>query len=61
MENEPKVTDVPGQIFEKFLKELKSANVADEVIERLRVALLTDRNITEANLKSAIFLNQPES
>ena len=61
MEDEQIITDVPSQIFEKFLEELKIAKVPDEIIGRLRATLLTERSITETAIKAAIFPNQPHT
>jgi hypothetical protein len=61
MANEQIVTDIPSQIFEKFLEELKVSGVSNEIIERLSTTLLAERNVTETAIKLAIFPNQPES
>ena len=61
MPNEQIVTDVPSQIFEKFLEELKLSGVSDEIIERLRTPFLKKRNITETAIKLAIFPHPPKS
>jgi hypothetical protein len=50
-------TDVPGQIFEKFVEELKVSGFADEALERFRKTFLKERNITETAIKTTIFPN----
>jgi hypothetical protein len=51
----PNATDLPAQVFEQFLIDLVSAGIPEEVIARLRKALLEDRAFTDAALKQAVF------
>jgi hypothetical protein len=46
--------DIPGQVFEKFLKALDSSDVSPEVIARLRKTLLDDQTFTDSALKVAV-------
>lgn len=50
-------TDVPRQIFEKFVEELKAIGLADEALERYRKTFIEERNITEIAIKTTIFPN----
>ena len=57
IQNHLTVTDVPSQIFENFLEELKEAKISDEIIKGLRMTMIQERNITEATIRSAMFPN----
>lgn len=50
-------SDVPKQVFVKFLQSLGDAGISVELIERLRKTLLEDNKFTERALKEAV---QPE-
>lgn len=47
-------SDVPAQVFEKFLQALGGAGASAELVARLRKALLEDRTFTERALRSAV-------
>ncbi len=47
-------SDVPAQVFEKFLQALGDASVSAELVARLRKALLEDRTFTERTLTAAV-------
>jgi len=54
----PKVqglSDVPALVFETFLEALRQAGGADDLIIRLRKALLEEKKFTERALKNAVF------
>lgn len=46
--------DVPVEVFDKFLNALQEANLPEEVVYRLRVVLLEERNFTDRALKAAV-------
>lgn len=50
--NQP--TSVPDQVFEGFLKALTDKEMPEDLIERLRTALIEKRSFTERALKAAI-------
>jgi hypothetical protein len=52
-------TDVPAQVFGKFLEALESGGVSAEVIARLRKTLLEDRAFTERALREAVLSEEP--
>lgn len=52
-------SDIPEQVFEKFLQALGEAGVSVEVVSRLRKALLEDKAFTERSLKVAIAGEEP--
>ncbi|MGE3787502.1 MAG: hypothetical protein AB7H03_12740 [Nitrospirales bacterium] len=54
-----KFLTVPLQVFEQFLQALKDAGESDEIINRLRKALLDDKTFTEPALKKAVFDEEP--
>ncbi len=47
-------SDVPAQVFEKFLQALGDASVSTELVARLRKALLEERTFTERTLTAAV-------
>jgi hypothetical protein len=47
-------SDVPAQVFEKFLEALGDAGESAELVARLRKALLEEKKFTERALKEAI-------
>ncbi len=47
-------SDVPAQVFEKFLQALGDASVSAELVARLRKALLEERTFTERTLTAAV-------
>ena len=49
------MSDVPTQVFEKFLQALGDADTSVELIDRLRKTLLEDEKLTEGALKKALF------
>jgi hypothetical protein len=52
-------TDVPAQVFEKFLQELAAAGVSTELVKRLHKVLLEEKVFTERALTAAIFGEEP--
>jgi hypothetical protein len=52
-------TDVPAQVFEKFLQALEVSGVSAELIARLRKTLLEDKTFTERALKEAVLGEEP--
>ena len=52
-------TDVPAQVFEKFLQALEGTGVSAELIARLRKTLLVDKAFTERALKEAVLAEEP--
>jgi len=55
----PKATDVPAQVFERFLADLTAAEMPAEVVARLRKTLIDDSNFSETALRQAIFGEEP--
>jgi hypothetical protein len=51
-------TDVPTQVFEKFLQALEGSGVSAELIARLRKTLLEDKAFTERALKEAVLAEE---
>ncbi len=49
------VQDVPQKIFEKFLEELKNVEVSSDVVDRLKVVILSEDTPSEQTLKTALF------
>lgn len=49
-----KATDVPIQIFQKFLAELEANGVSAEVVARLRKTLLEEQKLTQNALRAAV-------
>ena len=48
-------SDIPKQIFGKFLEELKSIEIPTEITGRLESVLLKKENPNEMNIKTALF------
>ena len=48
-------SDIPKQIFGKFLEELKSTDIPTELIVRLENVLLKKETPNEADIKTALF------
>jgi len=53
-------SDVPGQVFLKFLQALNDADVPDELVARLRKTLLKEKKFTERALKEAVLPEEPQ-
>jgi hypothetical protein len=47
-------SDVPTQVFEKFLEAVRDAKLSDELISRLHKVLLEDQSFTESALRGAV-------
>jgi len=47
-------TDIPGQIFGKFLEALGGTDISPDLIARLRKALLEDKTFSDRALKAAV-------
>jgi hypothetical protein len=52
-------SDVPAQVFEKFLQALGGSAVSAELIARLRKVLLEDKTFTERALREAVLAEEP--
>ena len=52
-------TDVPAQVFEKFLRALAGVGVSAELVVRLRKTLLEEQTFTERALTAAILGEEP--
>jgi len=52
-------SDVPAQVFEKFLQDLRDAGASAELVARLRKALLEEKKFTERALKEAVLPEEP--
>ena len=52
-------SDVPAQVFEKFIQTLEEAALSAELITRFRKTLLEDQAFTERALKDAVFGEEP--
>ena len=52
-------TDVPAQVFEKFLQALEGSRVSAGLVARLRKTLLEDKTFTERALKEAVLSEEP--
>lgn len=48
------IPDVPTQVFEKFLEDLRDTGVSVDLVARLRKTLLEDKKFTEHALKEAV-------
>ena len=53
-----KVTDLPAQVFEKFLQNLTGAGIPDELVTQLHKTLLEERAFTEKALKKVVLGDQ---
>lgn len=47
--------EVPGQVFESFLAALAQADLSADLIARLRINLIEDKDLTERALTAALF------
>lgn len=47
-------SDVPGQVFEEFLRELTSKNVPASVVDSLKTTI-SEEDFTESAVKKALF------
>ena len=54
-----RTSDVPVQVFEKFLQALREAGASAELVARLRKTLLEDKKFTERALKEAVLAEEP--
>ena len=50
-----KITSLPQQIFEQFLKELEEKKVSQEVVSRLKKTLIDNQQTSVDALKEALF------
>lgn len=50
-----KISNVPRQLFEQFLKELEKQKVPEEVVKRLVDTLVNNGQISVKALKAALF------
>jgi len=46
--------DVPAQVFEKFIQDLREAKVSDELVSRLEKVLLEEHSLNEIALRAAV-------
>jgi hypothetical protein len=49
------IPDVPRKVFEEFLERLRVEDHSQELIERLRAAILESPSLSETALKTALF------
>jgi hypothetical protein len=54
-----RTSDVPAQVFEKFLQALRDAGGSAELVARLRKTLLEDKKFTERALREAVLPEEP--
>jgi len=54
MDKEKPLLDVPSQICERFLEDLKSEGMEEELIKKLRKTILSDGLLTETAIRAAI-------
>ena len=52
-------TDVPVQVFEKFLQALGDAGASADLVARLRKTLLEEKKFTERALREAVLPEEP--
>lgn len=52
-------SDVPAQVFGKFLQDLEGAGISTELIARLRKTLLEDKSFTDRALRKAVLGEEP--
>lgn len=52
--------EVPRQVFQKFVDELRAGGIPEDVLERLRKVLLDDRNLTEGAIRGALLPDSDE-
>lgn len=55
MEKNNNQTNISEEIFKIFLEELKKNKVSEEITDRLNNLLFRETQITDKNIKSAIF------
>jgi hypothetical protein len=55
----PEAPDVPTQVFEKFLQDIRNAKLPDELVSRLQKVLSEDGSLTENALKAAVLGEDP--
>jgi hypothetical protein len=55
------VTDIPEQVFEKFLENLGDAGMSPQLVARFRKALLEDKTFTDRALKTAVMGEEQRS
>lgn len=48
-------SDVPTQVFQGFLDDLKKVNISPAIVESLKNTLLNDKIFSEKALRAAIF------
>src|SRR5207245_9874663 len=53
------VSDVPTQVFEKFLEALAEAQLPADLVVRLRMTLIEDKSFTDAALTAAVLPSDP--
>ncbi len=58
--NKKTSSDIPKQIFEKFLEELKSTEIPVEITGRLGDILIKKENLSETDIKNALFSDIPK-
>jgi CxxC motif-containing protein len=53
-------SDIPKQIFEKFLEELKSTEIPVEITNRLGDILIKKEILSDTDIKNALFSDIPK-
>lgn len=52
-------TEVPTQVFEKFLEALAGAGLPADLVARLRKTILEEKDFTDRALKAAVLAEEP--
>jgi len=52
-------SEVPTQVFERFLEALSATDIPAEVVARLRKTLVEDKTFTDRALKAAVLSEEP--
>lgn len=60
-EKKEEMKSLPQQVFEQFLEELKSQEVPEEMVKRLRKTLIENKQTTVDSVKAALFFTDDAS
>ena len=60
-QSKPETADIPQKIFTKFIEELKKTEVPAAVVEQLEQTIVTNGNLSEPALRTALTAQQPGS
>lgn len=61
MARNPNDQDIPTRVFERFVEKLTASSVPPAIVTRIRAVVLDKEELTEADLESAILLDDPLS